>query len=530
MLVSLKHQQLILNARNPNQLLTVIPTAKPFDYKGHTLVAVPHQMDEVMVLNNLGVRAPSPIETRYDWIGVERPFDVQRITAGAATIHKRLYILNQMGTGKTNAAVWAADYLMGIGKVRRVLIVCPLSCIERVWADSLFNAVPERTFEVVYGPVERRVKRLQKDADFYIVNHHGLAIPGVLNAIMERDDIDLVIVDELAEYSNVRTDNWLALDTVVNGHVTRGKKRVKNVHPRREYVWGLTGTPTPTAPTDAWAQCRLLTPDTVSSSFVYFRQLVMSPYGPYKWKAKSTARDTVFAAMQPAVRFARDDCLDLPPRMITQRHCELSAEQQKAYNEMHRRLKTELADGQLVAKNAAVKILKLAQIAVGVAYDVHHGEIVIPSAQRLEALREIINESEGKVIVYVPFTGALNHLLDYVRKHTQAEMIDGSVPKGQRDIVFDRFQRDPELRVLVAHPAAMAHGLTLTESNTIVWYGPTNSNRIFTQANDRITRAGQVRKQFIIQLEGTPLERAMYRALQNQTDEQQSLLDLFAND
>jgi SNF2 family DNA or RNA helicase len=216
--------------------------------------------------------------------------------------------------------------------------------------------------------------------------------------------------------------------------------------------------------------------------------------------------------------------------MITQRHCELSAEQQKAYNEMHKRLKTELADGQLVAKNAAVKILKLAQIAVGVAYDVHHGEIVIPSAQRLEALREIINESEGKVIVYVPFTGALNHLLDYVRKYTQAEMIDGSVPKGQRDIVFDRFQRDPELRVLVAHPAAMAHGLTLTESNTIVWYGPTNSNRIFTQANDRITRAGQTRNQFIIQLEGTPLERAMYRALQNQTDEQQSLLDLFAND
>ncbi len=523
MLVSLRHRQLILNVRNPNQLLAIIPTARIFEYKGHDLIIVPHSMDEVRVLNNLGMRAPSPVEVEYDWPGVERPFDVQRITAGAATIHKRLYVLNQMGTGKTNAAVWAADYLMRIGAIRKALIAAPLSCLERVWGDSLFNAVPHRQFEVLYGEADRRLKRLDRDADFYIVNHHGVKIPRLLDALRQRDDIDLVIVDELAEYSNARSDNWKAMDLLVNGG--EGKKRTR----RRDWVWGLTGTPTPTAPTDAYAQCRLLTPDTVPRYFGRFRDAVMYPAGPYKWKARKDAMTEVYRVMQPAVRFARDDCLDLPPRMVTQRHCEMTKEQATAYADMLRVMKAQVKDGQLTAMNAGVKALKLAQIAIGVAYDVTHGEIVIPATSRLDALREVVHESEGKVIVYVPFTGALMHLLEHVQKFAVADVVDGSVPKGKRDAIFARFQQDPEFRVLLAQPGAMSHGLTLTESNTIVWYGPTNSNRIYTQANDRITRAGQTRRQFIIQLEGSPIEREMYKALEQQGDWQEGLLELFAN-
>lgn len=522
MLVSLKHRAIILNVRNPNQLKAIIPTATEFLYRGRVLMAVPHRLDEVQVLRNMGIDAPSPIESYYDWQGVPKPFDVQRVTAGAATIHKRLYVLNQMGTGKTNAAAWAGDYLMRQGKIRRALITCPLSCMERVWGDALFAISPEASVSMLYGDAKRRIKRLDEDADWYIINHDGLKIPSVLEAIQEREDIELVIVDELAEFSNTRTDRWKALNRVINGD----RKRKE---PRREWAWGLTGTPTPTAPTDAFAQCKLLTPDTVPQYFGNFRERVMRPYGPYKWVARDDANDTVFKAMQPAVRFSRDDCLDLPPRMTTVRHCELSEEQQRAYNEMFKKLKAEVMGGQITAQNAAIKALKLAQIAVGVVYDNHHGEIILPSPQRLDTLKEVIQESQGKVIVYVPFTGALNHLVDCISRYASVGMVDGSVSKGRRDDVFREFQNGNEMRVLVAQPGAMSHGLTLTASNTIVWYGPTNSNRIYTQANDRITRAGQVMRQFIVQLEGTPLERAMYADLQKQTDSQQALLDLFAS-
>jgi SNF2 family DNA or RNA helicase len=538
MLVSTKHNQLIINARNPNQILAVIPTAKTFEYKGHTLVAVPHRMDEVRVLNNLGLKAPSPIETQYGYPGVETPFDVQRVTAGAATIFKRLYVLNQMGTGKTNSTLWASDYLMRIGKVTRVLIAAPLSCLERVWGDSIFNCLPERTFTVLHGDTDRRVKRLDEDVDFYIINHHGIKIPRVLDALCERLDIDLVIVDELAEYSNTRSDNWLAMDTVINGNVTvkqgRRERRVQGKFPKRDWVWGLTGTPTPTAPTDAYAQCKLLTPDTVPAFFGRFRDMTMVPFATvgkgHLWRPRSDSNKTVFEAMQPAVRFTRDQCGDLPERMITQRHAELSKEQQKAYNEMYRDLKTQVQGGQITAQNAAVKMLKLVQIAVGVVYDNQHGEIIIPSKERLDALQEVIREAEGKVIVFVPFTAALDHLLECIQKWTTAVAVDGRTAKGTRDEIFRRMEQDDMLRVLVAHPGCMAHGLSLVQSNTIVWYGPTNSNRIYQQANDRITRPGQKRKQFIIQFEGSAVERKIYRTLEQQGNHQDATLELFTND
>lgn len=523
MLVSLKHRAIILRVRNPNQLKAVIPTATDFVYQGHELIAVPHRLDEVQVLRNMGIDAPSPIESYYDWKGVDKPFDVQRITAGAATIHKRLYVLNQMGTGKTNAAAWAGDYLMRQGKVRAGLITCPLSCMNRVWEEALFAINPEARVQVLYGDAKRRIKRLDEEADWYIINHDGLKIPSVLEALQERYDIELVIVDELAEFSNTRTDRWKALNRVINGD----RKRKE---PRREWAWGLTGTPTPTAPTDAFAQCKLLTPDTVPKAFGNFRDQVMRPYGPYKWVARDNANETVFSCMQPAVRFARDDCLDLPPRMTTTRHCEMSVEQSKAYNEMYKKLKAEIMGGQITAQNAAIKALKLAQIAVGVVYDNKHGEVILPSAQRLDTLRQVIQESEGKVIVYVPFTGALNHLAECVEKYASTAIIDGHVSPSKRTDIFRAFQNDPNPRVLIAQPGAMSHGLTLTEANTIVWYGPTNSNRIYTQANDRITRAGQVMRQFIVHLEGCALERAMYADLQKQTQSQEALLEMFASD
>lgn len=538
MLVSTKHKQLIINAQYPNQVLSVIPTARVMEYKGRQLVVVPHCMDEVVVLNNIGMRAPSPIETQYGYPGVEHPFDVQRVTAGAATIHSRLYVLNQMGTGKTNAALWAADYLMKLGRVHKVLIAAPLSCLERVWADSIFNALPHRSFTVLHGESDRRVDRLDDDVDFYIINHHGIKIKKVLDVLVERYDIDLIIVDELAEYSNQRSDNWLAMDTVINGNVSvkRGKRvvREKGKYPKRAMVWGMTGTPTPTAPTDAFAQCKLLTPETVPTHFGHFREQVMKPIAAvgkgHIWVPRSGASEIVHRAMQPAVRFTRDQCGDLPKVMVTQRHCALSREQQAAYNAMYKTLKAEVMGGQISAQNAAVKMLKLVQIAVGVVYDVNHNEIIIPSSERMSCLREIIQGSAGKVIVYVPFTAALDNLVEAVRKYTTAEVVDGRTAKGTRDVIFSRMEKDDSLRVLVAHPGCMAHGLSLVESNTIVWYGPINSNRIYIQANDRITRPGQKREQFIVQLEGCATERKIYRTLEQQGSQQQATLELFVDE
>ena len=515
MLVSRKHKQLVINAKYPRQVQAVIPTAKAFDCKGHTLLAVPHRLDEVQVLNNIGMRAPSPMAFYYDWPGKYTPFEAQRITASYVTLHRRAYILNDLGTGKTCASLWAADYLLRLGAVTRVAVFCPLSTMERTWGDELMDSFPERSFAMVHGTADKRAREMKKDVDFYIINHHGVKVKSVLNALLKRQDIDLIIIDELAVFRNTRSDLWKAMNKVVK---------------TRSWVWGMTGTPTPNSPTDAYGQIKLITPQNAPKYFGQWRDMVMKPgYGPYAWVARHDAMETVYNTMQPAVRFSRDECVDLPPAVYQTRECDMSPEQARAYREMASRLKTASEAGEVIAVNEAVKVQKLVQICCGVAYGRNHEEVLYPVQFRVEAIQEVVEESAGKVIVFVPFTASLDMLAKKIREFASVAVIDGRVSKAQRDEVFRNFQQSANPRVLVAQPAAMSHGLTLTEANTIVWYAPPNNNDTYQQANGRITRPGQINTQFIIHLEGSPIERVMYRRLQDRGTMQGILLDAFAN-
>jgi SNF2 family DNA or RNA helicase len=71
----------------------------------------------------------------------------------------------------------------------------------------------------------------------------------------------------------------------------------------------------------------------------------------------------------------------------------------------------------------------------------------------------------------------------------------------------------------------MSHGLTLTAASTIVWYSCVTSNEVFEQANGRINRPGQKMNNFIIMLEGTPVEKRIYKRLQSKQKMQGALLD-----
>ena len=72
----------------------------------------------------------------------------------------------------------------------------------------------------------------------------------------------------------------------------------------------------------------------------------------------------------------------------------------------------------------------------------------------------------------------------------------------------------------------MAHGLTLTTASTIIWYGPSNSNETYVQANGRIERIGKKNVSNVIHIEATDLEHKMFTRLQNKQKLQGLLLDL----
>ena len=85
---------------------------------------------------------------------------------------------------------------MKAGRVKKVLVLTPLSTVERVWKNDIFDVLMHRTCVVLHGPVERRLAMLEADVDFYIINHDGIVIPRIKEALERRPDIDLYIVDE----------------------------------------------------------------------------------------------------------------------------------------------------------------------------------------------------------------------------------------------------------------------------------------------------------------------------------------------
>lgn len=515
MIVLPERRRLALRLDDPSQVLGIIPTARLVEQDGEQFVVVPHRLDEVRVLRNLGIGVPSPIKYHYEWVGTDTPFDAQRETAAFATLYPRGYILLDMGTGKTRSVLWAFDYLHQHSAANKMLVVSPLSTLERVWGDEIFRHFVDYRFAVLHGTRKQRLDLLaNRDFDIYIINHDGLKTRGFVEAMAKRPDINVCVIDELAAFRNSGTDKWEALNTVVNKQCPR-------------MVWGMTGTPMPNEPTDAWAQCRLITPDTITPYFGKFRDMTMRKVTTYKWVAKPDAVDIVAGMMQPAIRYRRDECVDLPPVMFEARDVALTAEQQKAYSQMMLKLRTEVDGGQITAANEGVKMSRLVQIACGVVYDTEGEGRVIPALPRLEVTHEIIAEAAAKTIVFVPFVSALENVSDYLRsKGVTTAIIHGQIPKNRRDEIFKEFQQQKDPHVIVAQPGTMSHGLTLTAANTIIWFAPIHSNETFQQADARVSRPGQKFNQLIVMISGTEVERRIYSKLQRRESLQGTLLSL----
>lgn len=511
MVVNPATKEIILHLKHPDKITKTIPTSTTVDHKGKTLVRVPHRTPECKLLQNLGFDPPHPIDYYYDWPGQYTPMEAQRATVRFLSLYNRAYCLNGLGVGKTISALWAYDFLRSEQSAGSLLVIAPLSTLERTWGDELFRHFPHLSFTVLHGTRAQRLQKLEEDHDVYIINHDGVKI--ITQEIAKHPAIDSIVIDELSQVArNASTNRWKALRDIVT---------------KRERVWGMTGTPTPNAPTDAWAQCRLLTPSTVPSFFAQWRAQTMEEVNQYKWVPKENALELVEQAMSPAIRFKREDCMDLPPVMYETRSVPLTPDQEKLYKDMEKTLYAQFKGGEITAVNAAVKVMRLVQIASGAAYDPHKKPVLILPKPRVQALLDIIEEAASKVIVFVPFRASLEMIAEELAKHTTVEKIHGGVGKTERDRVFGAFQRGEHPQVLVAQPAAMSHGLTLTAASVIVWYAPVTSAETYEQANARITRPGQKHAQLIAHIEGSPAERNIYKSLTQKTSMQNDLLELF---
>ena len=503
----LRDKALLLKLRNPKRVTETIPKSKEV---GTNEVAVNWGVDEVHTLRSLGVKAPSPITKRYQWSGRFKPMDHQRTTAEFLTLHRKSFCFNEQGTGKTASAIWAADFLMQQGHIRRALVICPLSIMDSAWRADLFDVAMHRTVDVAHGAKEKRKKIINSGAEFVVINYDGVEI---VEEDIRNGGFDLIIVDEATHYKNAQSKRWKCLNRLVTEDT---------------WLWMMTGTPAAQSPLDAYGLAKLVNPTSVPRFFGSFRDQVMLKISQFKWIPKPTATETVYNALQPAIRFTKEQCLDLPEMTYVKRAIELSRQQKKYYKELKNRLVMEAAGEEVTATNAAIAMNKLLQISAGAVYTDDGSTLEFDIKNRYNVLKEVIDESSQKVLIFVPFKHTIDVLVEKLRADNYtAEVIRGDVPAAKRTEIFKRFQDTPDPKILVIQPQSAAHGVTLTAANTVVWWGPTSSLETYAQANARVHRSGQRHPCTVIQLQGSAVEKHVYSLLDNRTDVHSKIIDLY---
>ena len=508
---------LVLRTRNPNKY-SIIPKHKIIsEDNGIYEVAVYWGLDETRVLKNLGVKdVPSPITRRYDWPGKFTPMAHQKETAAFLTLHRRAFCFNDPGTGKTLSALWAADYLMKRGEVRRVLILCPLSIMHSAWMGDINRSVIHRSAIVAHHQqATRRIEMIQQNYEIVITNYDGLNL--IASEINADGRFDLVIVDEANAYKNPSTRRWKALASIIKPET---------------YLWMMTGTPASQSPVDAYGLAKLVNPSGVPKFQTSWRDKVMNKISMFKWAPKADAKDMVFRALQPAIRFTKEQCLDLPPVITVTREVPMTPQQLKYYKLLKEQMMVHAAGETISAVNAGVAINKLLQISCGAAYTDEREVVEFDAAPRLAVLEEVLEETDRKVIVFALFRSSIDTIQAHLtKKNINNECIHGGISATKRSHIIHRFQHEENPRVLVMQPQATAHGITLTAADTVVFFGPLMSVEQYIQCIARADRKGQNSdKVTVIHIQGSPIEKKMFKALEAKVSDNSLLTQMFESE
>lgn len=506
---------LVVRTKNPSRIIEAIEKSTAISQTDDvTEVAVNWGLKEAQALRKLGIKsAPSPIVRDYGWPGLYKPMSHQKETASFLTLHQRGFCFNEQGTGKTASAIWAADYLLEKGVINRVLVICPLSIMQPAWQADLFKFAVHRSVNVAYGDRTKRKQIINGIAEFVIINFDGV---GIVKEEIKNGGFDLIIVDEANAYKNSRTERF---------------KTLKYIMSPTTWLWMMTGTPAAQSPLDAYGLAKACVPSRAPTLYSMYRESVMYQLTRFKWIPKPNAETVVHDLLQPAIRFTKKECLDLPEVTHTSRFAPLSAQQLKYYKQLKKDFLIEAVGEEVSAVNAAANLNKLLQIACGAVYTDTKNVIEFDASARLNVLQEVIEESANKVLIFIPYTHAINLVKEFMDKNgITAEVINGSVSVSKRTDIFKRFQENAEPKVLLIQPQAAAHGVTLTAANVVIWYAPVTSSETYLQANARVHRQGQKNPVTVVHIEGSPVEAKLYEMLQNKLDFHTKIIELYKNE
>ena len=423
----------------------------------------------------------------------------------------------EMGTGKTITSIAITGALYLSGKIRRVLVVAPLSILG-VWDEEFAKFADfDYSLGVLNGSGAKKAKALRRMTGSQL----QVAVVNYESAWRLEKEIaawkpDLVIADE---GHKIKTHNISA------------SKAMHRIGAKAAYRLLLTGTVITNKALDVFSQYKYLNPAIFGNSFYAFRNRYfdMVGYGNHTPVLKRSMEQDLMRRLHCiAFRATKAECLDLPETTDIVRYVELELAAAKVYRDLVRDSYAELGQGEVTVTNILTRLLRLSQLTGGFIGDDEGNSPQRISTAKMAALEDIVDEvlQEGKKLViiarFVPEINAINKMLE--KRGIGYACIMGGVK--DRDAQVTAFETDPDTQVFVGQIATAGMGITLTAASTMVFYSEDYSMSNFEQAKARIHRVGQKENCTYIYLaaKGTVVEKVL-AALRSKADLARTLVD-----
>tara|TARA_R110002110_G_scaffold158976_4_gene356618 strand:- start:387 stop:1715 length:1329 start_codon:yes stop_codon:yes gene_type:complete len=405
-----------------------------------------------------------------------RPFAYQRAGIDFLVDNKRAALLDEPGLGKTGQALEAINRM----QAKRTLLIVPLVVVPN-WERELGMWSPWASYQRL------ATGRAEVDPDVSVVIC-PTSLLSRRNKVVEQlagQDWDVVVVDEAHHYKNHESTR------TVNLYGRAG------IAVRAEHLWLLSGTLVPNNPSEVWTHLLHLAPEAMArngrpmSHYAFVQrycEFEETRFGRKIVGAKNTAELRDIISSCSLRRLQRNVLADLPAmRRATVDLPKPTRKQMAPLSDLLDRMSEELRTD--VRKLDGAELLQVFQQSDSFStYRRLCGELKAELAA--EWLGEELDSGMAKVVVFAQHRGVIAELAGALADYG-VEQIHGGVKADARQAAVDRFQQQPDARVIICQLTAASVGITLTASTNAVfveadWVPGTN-----IQAEKRIHRIGQ---------------------------------------
>jgi SNF2 family DNA or RNA helicase len=405
----------------------------------------------------------------------------------------------EMGTGKSKVLVDNMAMLYDKGKINGAIIVAPKG-VYRTWLEQ---EIPTHLASHIQPTMvlwtASTSKTKDKEYQLLFKTGHDLHIL-IMNVEALSTKKGLAFATKFMSCH----ETMLAIDesTTIKNPSAKRTKSILLLGKQAKYRRILTGSPVTKSPLDLYTQCGFLNSFLLGfDSFYAFRNRYANMIdrnfggrrvqliGSYKRLDELSDKIKVFS-----YRVLKEDCLDLPPKVYIRREVELTDEQTKAYSTMKSAALALLKGKMATAPHVLTQMMRLHQITCGHLKN-DDGTITEIKNNRVKELINLLNEVEGKVIIWANYIHDIQHIVKEITDEYGAESIVqyyGAINSDDRQEAIKKFQdKDSKVRFFIGNPQTGGYGITLTAANTVVYYSNGYDLEKRLQSEDRAHRIGQ---------------------------------------